>query len=437
MPYRTLPGRPEGYALLAFDREGVERDDPVGEGGPFSAHIIRRAVQERATDIFIQCHGWKGDVPAAIDQYDRWFGAMVALAPDAEAMTRLSSGFRPFRIGVHWPSLPWGDEELGPAASFSMGTDLVELYTQRLGVRPGLREAVERVVAAAEREPDAARLPPDAEDAYREIDALLTEIGSAGEAGAPGDDRKPFDPQTYFNAAQAEASFGWSEGLGGILAPLRQLSFWKMKERARALGESGLNAFLADLRRGTGARIHIMGHSFGSIVASAMVCGPSGAGKGQAVSSLALVQGALSLWSYCDDIPVSPGRPGYFQRLIAEGLVTGPIIITRSRHDVALGRYYPLGAGVADQVDYSTIGELPRYGAVGTFGAKGLTQAAVEADLEDAAHQYGFERGRIYNLDGDRFIKDGGGSSGAHNDIDGPEVAHAVWQAALAGARTS
>lgn len=437
MPYRTVPGRSEGYALLAFDSNGVERDDPVGEGRLFSENVIRRVAEERATDIFIQCHGWKGDVPAAINQYDRWFGAMVALEPDADAMKRLPSGFRPFRIGVHWPSLPWGDEELAPAASFALGADLVELYTQRLGERPGLREAVERVVAEAKREPDASHLPPEAKTAYWEIDALLAEVGSSGKAGAPSEDREPFDPQIYFEAAQEEANFGITDGLGGILAPLRQLSFWKMKERARALGESGLNAFLADLRRGTDARVHVMGHSFGAIVATAMICGPTGSENSQAVSSLVLVQGALSLWSYCEDVPVSPGQPGYFRRLLADGLVAGPIITTRSRYDVALRRYYPLGAGVANQVDFLPDFQQPRYGAVGTFGAMGLTEPAIETSLEHAEHEYSFEPGRVYNLNGDRFIKNGGGSSGAHNDIDGPEVAHAVWQAALAGARTS
>jgi hypothetical protein len=33
-----------------------------------------------------------------------------------------------------------------------------------------------------------------------------------------------------------------------------------------------------------------------------------------------------------------------------------------------------------------------------------------------------------------RFISRGTGSSAAHNDIDGPEVAHAIWQAAFASA---
>jgi len=47
---------------------------------------------------------------------------------------------------------------------------------------------------------------------------------------------------------------------------------------------------------------------------------------------------------------------------------------------------------------------------------------------------YNFAPGKIYNLEGSRFIANGSGTSGAHNDIAGPEVAHAIWQAALAGA---
>jgi hypothetical protein len=54
----------------------------------------------------------------------------------------------------------------------------------------------------------------------------------------------------------------------------------------------------------------------------------------------------------------------------------------------------------------------------------------VDADLLDADRVYGFVPGKVYNLDGGRFIRHGGGFSGAHSDIDNPQVAHAVWQAA-------
>ena len=41
-----------------------------------------------------------------------------------------------------------------------------------------------------------------------------------------------------------------------------------------------------------------------------------------------------------------------------------------------------------------------------------------------ATGTYTFQAGKIYNLKGDTFIP-------GHSGIDGPEVAHALWQAAL------
>ena len=36
------------------------------------------------------------------------------------------------------------------------------------------------------------------------------------------------------------------------------------------------------------------------------------------MDSLALIQGALSIWSYCDDIPSVPGQPGYLYKVLAD-----------------------------------------------------------------------------------------------------------------------
>jgi hypothetical protein len=47
---------------------------------------------------------------------------------------------------------------------------------------------------------------------------------------------------------------------------------------------------------------------------------------------------------------------------------------------------------------------------------------------------YKFDRGKVYNLEGSQFIVHKDGVSGAHSDIAGPEVAHAIWAAAFASA---
>jgi len=41
----------------------------------------------------------------------------------------------------------------------------------------------------------------------------------------------------------------------------------------------------------------------------------------------------------------------------------------------------------------------------------------------------------VYNIESSEFIAKMERASGAHSDIDGPEVAHALWQAALLSAK--
>src|SRR5262249_13971086 len=143
-----------------------------------------------------------------------------------------------------------------------------------------------------------------------------------------------------------------------------------------------------------------------------------------------LAQGAFSLWSYCSDIPHKPGRAGYFRPVMDRQSVAGPIVTTQSRFDTAVGRWYPLGAGSARQIEFAP-GDLPRYGAVGASGLRGPGLGLVDLDLQATDQPYSFQPGRIYNLESSGVICNGDGASGAHSDIVHPEVAHAVWAAAL------
>src|SRR3954452_21098998 len=112
MSIEHIPGTSLKYHLIAFDAEGRERTGVDGE------LASRKALDELAnapvTDVFLFSHGWQGDIPAARLQYNAWIGAMAGCTTDIERMQQARSGaFRPLLIGLHWPSLPWGDEELG------------------------------------------------------------------------------------------------------------------------------------------------------------------------------------------------------------------------------------------------------------------------------------------------------------------------------------
>jgi hypothetical protein len=283
-------------------------------------------------------------------------------------------------------------------------------------------------------------LPTDVADAYRDLDRSLG-LDKQGPAAAPGQDREAFDPEAVYQdarlkSAAAGLSFGWFNR-DTLLAPLRTLSFWKMKDRARLFGEGAVYPLMRQLQEVAGSRdvrFHLMGHSFGCIVASAAAAGPPGSPPlPRPIASLCLLQGALSLWAYCSAIPNAAGKRGYFHRLIAERRLGGPVVTTQSRFDTAVGVWYPRAVQVARQVVFA-VGELPKYGAIGTFGIQGPGVAITHVPMKPVSAAYDFQPGRVYNLESSQYINQGGGTSGAHSDLCKPQVAHAVWEAMTTGA---
>jgi hypothetical protein len=444
MPRFTAADRRAAYDLVCFGSGGAERtDDP---DGPMTDLVLRTLARDDSgiTDVFVLSHGWMGDIPAARAQYDKWVEAMTKCEADIARMKQARPGFKPHVVGIHWPSMPWGDESFGDGGSFAVPVDgvpatdpvqaMVDDYAARIADTPAARDAIRRIVVGAmeDVEPDA--LPPDVFAAYRQLN-LEADLGIGGVGAGPGGDRSGFDPEGVYQSLREDApSFGLFSG-GGIFGVLRTLSFWRMKDRARWFGELVGSKFLARMMQAAprNLRFHLMGHSFGCIVMSATLAGPKGRGRvARPVDSLALVQGALSIWSYCDDIPATPGQPGYFNKVFSDKRVRGPILSTQSVFDTATGKWYPLGAGVAGQVAFAAPGEMPKYGAVGTHGIRGPGTNATDRPLLPATGEYNFAPGSAHNLECSEVIRDGAGRGGAHNDICRPEVAHVVWQAALA-----
>jgi hypothetical protein len=344
--------------------------------------------------------------------------------------------FRPLLIGLHWPSEPWGDESFDSAPAFGVtGDDPTQELINEIAAKtvdtPAARAAIETIVRTAQVDNNPPNLTPEVRDAYQILDRE-TGLGHDGATARPGDDREAFDAESLYEESRSDAiNFsGWTDG---ILAPFRVLSFWKMKDRARQFGESAAHPLLVEFMNvsaGKDVRFHLMGHSFGCIVASAAVAGPAGSRLPRPVDSVALVQGALSLWSYCSEIPTAPGTPGYFRRIVEEKMVRGPFITTQSTFDLAVGTWYPWSAGAMNQVNFAPQ-DLPEYGAVGAFGVQGSETASESCIILRPDHSYGFKTGKIYNIDCSGVINVGGGFSGAHSDIAKPEVAHAVWEAVM------
>jgi hypothetical protein len=443
MSIRSVSGTRQVFHLVCVDRSGDERRERGGDLA--SKALAQELAAEPYTDIFVLSHGWKGDVPAAVAQYDAWIASMLACTNDLERAHEVRPGFRPLFIGFHWPSLPWGNEDLGGAVVFAAESALqdasdvtvaetfVDTWADRIADTPEARIALRTIWDAAMQDIEPKQMPLEVVRAYKRLDAEAG-LAADGVAGGPEADREEFDPVRAYEEERLDMQFEFGGALSaGLLSPLRQLSFWSMKARARRVGETGGYRLLQMIRctAGPHARIHLMGHSFGCIVVSAMAAGPTPVDRVD-VDSMFLVQGALSLWSYCEDIPYAPGSPGFFHRLLRGGIVRGPVVTTRSEFDSAVGTYYPKGAGIAGQVVMdAALERFPKYGAVGTFGIQGLGRAPSEGPMLPLDGTYDFQPGHVYNLDAGAYIRAGGGFSGAHNDIAHAEVAHAFWSAAL------
>ena len=472
MPIRTIPGTSTRYGLLCFDANAQERcNDSDGRNGLLSARLTEMASQPDITNIFLFSHGWMGDVPAATTQYDAWMGALMGLEADVERAGHVFPGFRPLLIGLHWPSLPWGDEEIGPGetgdASYSAeggaggsGLDpevLRRVWEERLGDAPEVRAPLGIIFDEAVRNSVPDQLSGQVRQAYLDLHSALGLAGdglaSDGLAAAPDTDGLDFDPDAALHPGSLnggddgeQPDFGTGSGgvFQGMLGILRLLSYWTMKKRARTIGEQGMHTFVKALQRATAQRrtpIHLMGHSFGTIVVSSVLGGPGCTGPlERPINSVFLAQGAVSLWSYAESIPWGAGGPGYFSRVVTDGKFRGPLVTTQSTKDLAVGKQYPKSC-LPGEISF---GEQegppmgpPMYGAVGAFGFHGLPEATrtdPDARMLPAGAEYGFEPGRIYNLESSEYIRNGPPPSGAHSDIAGPEVAHAIWQAAFASA---
>jgi hypothetical protein len=436
MPLQRVPAAGLEYHLVCYDKEGRERP----ENGEHLSQRVADALRDRRrgiTDVFVMSHGWKGDIPGAIEQYDAWSTAMAACEGDRQRARERWPGFTPLLVGLHWPSLPWGDEELadGSYAAEPMGgeAEFVGRWADRIADSAAAEEALRRLFRAAQEDIEPDVLPAGVAEAYRTLEREAG-LGGEGVAGPPDGDREPLDPQrSYEDWRDTDLALSYGGGsMGGLLSPLRQLSFWTMKKRARLIGEGGGHQLLRRLLEARdGLRVHLMGHSFGCIVTSGMLRGTGGGGA--VAASVILVQGAMSLWSFARELPGKPDVGGYFRPVLEGGSVRGALVATTSKFDRAVGTLYPKAAGLFRQADYGTPAPgapLPTYGAIGTFGLQGAgLDAAPCAISRDLTHDYAFAPGRLYNLNADEVIRKGGGLSGAHSDIAHAELGHVFWEA--------
>jgi hypothetical protein len=204
-----------------------------------------------------------------------------------------------------------------------------------------------------------------------------------------------------------------------------------MKERAGYVGERGLGPFIGELNRSHSGvigkpelRIHLIGHSFGARVVSFSLKGLPALFTSTAspVKSLTLIQGAFSHFAFAKQLPQDEKRSGGLAGMQAR--VDGPIVVTHSRHDLAVGQRYPQASIIARDDAAGMDALFYRFGGMGSDGAQAV--GATAESFEAVGHPYKLAKGHFLNLNGDELITKGKRPSGAHSDIFYDEIAWVV-----------
>jgi len=181
------------------------------------------------------------------------------------------------------------------------------------------------------------------------------------------------------------------------------------------VGSIGLARVLRQLRdRQPGLRLHLVGHSFGGrLVTAAANALPANT----PAVTMTLLQAAFSHNGLASKFDGK--NDGAFRNVIAKARISGPIAITHTKNDRAVGIAYPLASRLSRDQAAALGDKDDPYGGMGRNGAQHMGGDTVEGELQRVGNGYSLASGKVFNLNADAFIKD-------HGDVTGPEVAYAL-----------
>lgn len=442
------------YQELEFAKDGSQVD-------PGQAAKVGELAGQ-VTDLVVMSHGWNNDMDEARGLYRDLAASFDAVRSQGSA----DLGARTLGIvGVLWPSKKFADAELIPGGAAAIGASDPTLSTDLRAMADAfeaphaaatLHKAAELVnrleeSEAAQREyadlmrslvDSRASEAADAADQLFSMDgvqlldrlqqAMLTvsmqqglpdQGGAASVPGHPGVGLPGADLDAHGGAAGLSFDLGaiWSKGR----ALLNCLTYYEMKARAGAIGAGSLGPVLHAQTAAAGlptrkTRLHLLGHSFGARLVTAAANALPDQGE---VSSLSLLQGAFSHNSFAKEW--EPGKPGGFRPMIDARRISGSMIITHTRNDMAVGIAYAIASSVAGQTA-SAIGDASSpYGGLGSNGAQHTSEASDGQPLQDLGASYQFDAAKIYNLLADNYVS-------GHSDVTNVQVANAVLHNVIA-----
>ncbi|HEY4303267.1 MAG TPA: hypothetical protein VGM82_02275 [Gemmatimonadaceae bacterium] len=412
-------------------------------------------IPDGTTDVIVVSHGWNNNQADAEDLYNRMFTSFSQVGQPNDLDGRTIA-----IVGVIWPSKRFdemvasvSDQDATGSASLNspvniesekalqakldsmeqfMSTpnqkatiadmralipDLEDKATARRAFVDKLRTLVDHKSADPE---DASNLffKQDGEDVMQalkidpdDVDEELMNAGGSASLPLGVGGAKP----TTTSNAEGAAAFGFLSGFkSAAMNALNFTTYYEMKSRAGTVGKSGV-APLLDVLSEKADRVHLIGHSFGGRVVAAAAANSTN----DQIRSLSLLQTAFSHNGF------SKSENGFFRSVVDTGRVKGPIIVTHTANDKAVGIAYPLASRLAHQTAAALGDANDKYGGLGRNGAQKM-----EANEIDKTHEtmltsdgsYRFAPSKFTNLEASQFVK-------GHSDIAGKEVANAVRRA--------
>lgn len=344
--------------LLSFDKQGLCTSPRT------RAALLADAAGGGFTDLHIYSHGWNNVFDEAVRHYTEFFTEYAALRSTAGLDAR---HYRPLIVGLIWPStalLAPGEEparlaslahaghapatgevaalpELAALASDLPPSDAARLaaLATRQGPLEGadalaLAQILEHVLGRHAGGDSEGRVPagdPAMLLRHWASGALASGVQPGAQPGAPG--QLPLADELVPAALEA----------GGLLRffnpreIIRKATVFLMKDRAGAVGATGVADLVREAVAIDGLRVHLAGHSYGAkVMLSALARLPAPL----RVTSALLLQAAVSARCFAPRIAEQDGRPGGYRDVLGKTVV--PLHATFSARDAALMRFYPL-----------------------------------------------------------------------------------------------
>jgi hypothetical protein len=430
------------YAAARFDKDG--------------AALNKQEVKlpEGTTDVIVASHGWNNTEEQAEQLYTELFTSFAAVASDQLQNKKIAI------VGVIWPSKKFTDvvdaavaeQARGGGAGFGTNaTAADETIKAKLDVIATMfdKKAAKKITAAknqiAKLESDLAarrkfvdelRSLLDESAAHEEdISALFfkldgsvmleklkqpTPLVSSGGAGGGGAASLGAHPKTKLEGGAAGLGDIFSGIKSGAIRFLNYLAYYEMKKRAGTVGQKGVGPLLDRLASNV-QRIHLVGHSFGCRVVTAAAA----TSTTDKLRSMSLLQAAFSHNGF------SRSMNGFFRSVVDNHRIKGPIIVTYTPNDRAVGIAYPVASRLSGTVASAFGDANDKFGGLGRNGAQKMEQGEVVQGVDrllEVGGSYCWQSGRFHNLESSKYIVDPSGRD-AHGFVTGKEVAWAISRA--------